>query len=181
MKKNLFLLICFLLFVLGCVRYSSKESKTIDTGSEEISSIPSSEAISSTASIHEHTFEDKQTYDEEYHYHKSTCGHDIVNDKEPHSFVSAVTNPTFEEEGYTTHVCRCGYSYVDSKTNKLEHNYSTTWSSDGQSHWHACIDAGYEHLKKDEAKHIFNINEDNPLEMKCVICKKKRGYKKSTP
>lgn len=175
MKKNVFLLIGFLPLLLGCGNSSSEESKTIDTGSEEISSTPSSEITSSTSSIHEHTFEDKWTYDEEYHYHKSTCGHDVVSDKEPHSFVSTITNPTFEKEGYTTHVCKCGYSYVDSKTNKLEHNYSSVWASDGRTHWHACTDTGYEHLKKDEAKHIFNINEDNPLEMECVICKKKGG------
>lgn len=180
MKKNVFLLIGFLPLLLGCGRSSSEESKTIDTGSEKISSTPSSitpssEVTSSTPSIHEHSFEDKWTYDEEYHYHKSTCGHDAVSDKGPHSFVSTVTDPTFEEEGYTTHACKCGYSYVDSKTPKLEHNYSLAWSSDGRTHWHACIDSGYEHLKKDEAKHIFNINEDNPLEMECVICKKKGG------
>ena len=37
-----------------------------------------------------------------------------------HDYVSVVTNPTTEAEGYTTHTCQnCGDSYVDSFTDKL--------------------------------------------------------------
>lgn len=35
------------------------------------------------------------------------------------------------------------------------HHYSNEWSYNGTSHWHACIDEGYEDLKKDEANHTF--------------------------
>ena len=40
-----------------------------------------------------------------------------------HVFESVVTDPTYTEQGYTTHTCTiCGYSYVDSYTDCLVHN-----------------------------------------------------------
>lgn len=41
-----------------------------------------------------------------------------------HRYTSTVTNPTCSAQGYTTHTCSCGSSYVDSYTNALGHNYS---------------------------------------------------------
>ncbi len=35
------------------------------------------------------------------------------------------------------------------------HRYSDKWSFDEQSHWHACLDAGCEDLKKDVGSHTF--------------------------
>ena len=40
-----------------------------------------------------------------------------------HSYTSAVTEPTCTAQGYTTHTCTCGDSYVDSYTNALGHSY----------------------------------------------------------
>ena len=43
-----------------------------------------------------------------------------------HSYVSVVTPPTCEEDGYTTHTCSvCGNSYTDSTVAKLGHNEVT--------------------------------------------------------
>ena len=40
-----------------------------------------------------------------------------------HSYTSVVTEPTCTAQGYTTHTCTCGDSYVDSYTNALGHSY----------------------------------------------------------
>ena len=122
-----------------------------------------SSCSNTTTSTHEHTYSSSYEYDDTYHWHPSTCGHDVVSDKEKHTFKEEVTDPTYEQGGYTTYTCStCGYSYVDDETNKLEHNYSSTWSHDEHSHWHACIDKGYEHLKKDESSHNFTSTITDP-------------------
>ena len=41
-----------------------------------------------------------------------------------HQYTDVVTPPTCEDEGYTTHTCRCGDSYVDSYKDKLDHSYT---------------------------------------------------------
>ena len=40
-----------------------------------------------------------------------------------HSYTSAVTEPTCTAQGYTTHTCTCGDSYVDSYTDALGHDF----------------------------------------------------------
>ena len=117
----------------------------------------------SSNTSHEHTFDDKREYNDTYHWHSSTCGHDVKANEERHNFTSTVTDPTYEEGGYTTYTCStCGYSYVDNETDKLEHNYSSSWSYDENYHWHACTDEGYEDLKKDESSHNFTSIVTDP-------------------
>ena len=133
-----------------------------DSAISNDSSISNSNDDTSTSS-HEHTFSRSYEYDDTYHWHPSTCGHNVVSEKEKHTFKEEVTDPTYENGGYTTYTCSiCGYSYVDNETSKLEHNYSSTWSYDEYSHWHACIDKGYEHLKKDESSHTFTTSITDP-------------------
>ena len=43
-----------------------------------------------------------------------------------HSYTEVVTAPTCEEDGYTTHTCACGHSYVDSYVPATGHDYSIT-------------------------------------------------------
>ena len=38
----------------------------------------------------------------------------------------------------------------------MVHHYESGWSHDESTHWHACTDSGYEHLKSGEASHTFN-------------------------
>ena len=117
----------------------------------------------SSTSTHTHEFASAWEHDETYHWHKSTCGHDVVGDKEEHTFKEQAVAATYEEEGYTLHTCTvCDYSYKDNETSKLTHNYSSTWSHDEVNHWHACTDEGYETLKKDEAEHTFKDVVTNP-------------------
>ena len=149
----------FLIFGMattGCSQTNPNSATSND------SSISNSNDDTST-STHEHTYSSSYEYDDTYHWHPSTCGHNVVSDKEKHTFKEEVTDPTYEQGGYTTYTCStCGYSYIDNETNKLEHNYSSTWSYDEYSHWHACTDKGYEHLKQDESNHTFTTSITDP-------------------
>ncbi len=137
--------------------------------SSNSSSVSSKE--SSIAPSHVHTFENEWSYDKTYHWRNSTCGHDEVGDKEKHRFVKTSTiDSTYESGGYSTYGCSiCHYSYNGDGTGKLEHLYSDEWSSDENSHWHACIDEGYKTLQKDTAEHIFVANEDGDG-ASCSVC-----------
>ncbi len=49
-----------------------------------------------------------------------------VDSLHTHQYNSVVTAPTCTAQGYTTHTCSCGSSYVDSYVNALGHNYVVT-------------------------------------------------------
>ena len=107
----------------------------------------------------EHNFATEWSHNTTQHWHACTDeGYsNLKKDTANHTFEEIVTNPTFEAQGYTTHRCTiCGYSYVDSYTNVLPHNYSAEWSHNASQHWHACTDEGYTDLKADEAAHVWN-------------------------
>lgn len=44
--------------------------------------------------------------------------------KHEHNYTTSVIEPTCTEQGYTTHTCSCGDGYIDSYTDKIEHNYN---------------------------------------------------------
>ena len=112
---------------------------------------------------HDHTYSSAYEYNETYHWHPSTCGHDVKGNEEEHTFTSVTIDSTNESGGYTTYTCSvCGYSYIDDETSQLEHNYSSKWSHDEDSHWHACIDEGYEHLRADEENHSYVTSVTDP-------------------
>ena len=157
-NKKLFKLLSTFIVTFSVLLTSCNSSQESNSGN---SSNNGGEGSSNTS--HEHTFDSKWEYNDTYHWHPSTCGHDVKGDKERHNFTSIVKDPTYEQGGYTTYTCfTCGYSYVDNETNKLEHNYSSTWSYDEYSHWHSCTDKGYEHLKKDESNHTFTTSITDP-------------------
>ncbi len=47
-----------------------------------------------------------------------------------HEYTSVTTAPTCTEQGFTTHTCSCGNSYVDGYVDALGHNWSETYYSD---------------------------------------------------
>ncbi len=107
----------------------------------------------------DHNYSDEWTYSTEKHWHACTdAGYsDLKKDVADHTFNHVVTEPTFETEGYTTHTCTvCGYSYVDDYKGIVPHSYSSAWSHDADTHWHACLDTGYSALKADESAHTWN-------------------------
>ncbi len=122
-----------------------------------------SSSSSSSSSAHTHTYSSSWSHDETYHWHASTCGDDAVSGKERHDYEVRVVDPTYEAAGYSEYACKtCGYSYTGDETGKLTHNYSSEWSRDGNSHWHACTDAGYENLKSDDAVHTYEDKVIDP-------------------
>ena len=64
--------------------------------------------------------------------------HKVTATFEAHSYTDTVTPPTCSAEGYTTHTCDCGYSYVDTPTKKLEH----TWGDGVVTKEPTCTDKG---------------------------------------
>ena len=49
-----------------------------------------------------------------------------------HSYTDTVTAPTCTEQGYTTHSCTCGHSYIDTYTNATDHKF-VTYVPDGNA------------------------------------------------
>ena len=49
-----------------------------------------------------------------------------------HSYTDTVTVPTCTEQGYTTHSCTCGDSYIDTYTNATDHKF-VTYIPDGNA------------------------------------------------
>lgn len=65
---------------------------------------------------HVHTFSSEWTSDETYHWHSATCGHDVVSDKDFHSWGEWVIDipATIEKDGTRHHVCgTCSYSHSE--------------------------------------------------------------------
>ncbi len=157
MKAKKLLLILFSAFAL-----TSCDLNKVSSSSPQ-SSPSDSSSSSSEPSAHEHTYSDEWKSDKDNHWHEATCGHNEISEKGPHRYEDTVTPSTYEGGGYTTHTCKdCGYSYKDSETPALEHKYATTWMYDEETHWHACIDEGYENLRKDEAKHSYSSVVTSP-------------------
>ena len=59
-----------------------------------------------------------------------------------HTYTTVVTAPTCEEDGYTTHTCACGYSYVDNIVKATGHSYTIT--VDGTYKAPTCTEDGKE-------------------------------------
>lgn len=141
----------------GCSAFNNEQSS-------EISESPSSSApiSSSKEEYHTHSFNDYWSRDNESHWHESTCEHDgekLRKDVAKHDYNITETAPTYQNEGVRTYRCKvCSYSYTE-QIPALVHQYSNDWSSDETGHYHACLDKGYESVKKDFAKHEYNVTE----------------------
>ena len=121
MKRRILSLIATLFLTLGVTL--SGCSNTITSSSSS-----SNTTTTTTTSNHEHTYSSSYEHDDTYHWHPSTCGHDVRSDEEKHTFTSTITDPTYEQGGYTTYTCpTCGYSYIDNETNSLP--ITITWKN----------------------------------------------------
>ena len=158
MQKKLGILILALtsLVVTSCgcsvKRPSSNSSDSRDEShpSVEPSTDPidpiSSDTPPDSGEQHIHTFnENTWSNDDQYHWHDSTCGHDVVKDKAAHEFGDwhIAKDPTPTEEGLKYHECMvCGYAAYESIPATGEqthvHEWSSEWSVDETYHWHAC-------------------------------------------
>ena len=138
----------------------------------------------SSSSMHQHLYSDSWSYDENTHWKESICEHVGLKDQQgTHNFIDIDSvEATYESDGYILRECSiCGYQ-VRVTIAKLEHNYSTFWSSDEEGHWHACSDKGYEDLRKDYSEHKFALSSSTPATYsspsktvyKCSVCNKQK-------
>ncbi len=127
---------------------------------------------------HQHTFSDSWSFNNQTHWHASTCEHSgIRKDEELHDFDVVETPATFEKEGKLVYTCKVCYYSETKITPVLTHNYSSSWESDRTSHWHTCSDKGYESVRKDLEDHSFvetitkpTFELDGLKEYTCSIC-----------
>jgi len=114
---------------------------------------------------HQHTFEDEWTADQNNHYYKSTCGHDVVDSLGSHTFGSG------EQEGENTYyTCTvCGYVKVEGPH---IHTYDDKWSKDDTHHWKEA-NCGHDAVDQ-RGEHNFDTgvaNSDNTeIVFTCQIC-----------
>ena len=111
---------------------------------------------------HTHTWSTEWSSDEDNHWHACTGeGCTAIADEALHTWDEGeVTTPaTYDAAGVRTYTCEvCGREREEAIA-QLEHTYATEWSHDGDNHWHACTDEGYEDLKDDVAAHTWNGGE----------------------
>lgn len=108
-----------------------------------------------------HNYSDEWSYNSLCHWHECTDEgfEGLKGDVEEHEIVQkSKVDPTYDTDGYTLWGCtKCEYTKKDDIP-KLKHHFDMDhWSSDEDSHWHACTDAGYESLRKDEDQHSYEL------------------------
>ena len=93
---------------------------------------------------HTHKFSDEWTSDAIYHWHVSTCGHAVIEDKLEHNFAewNVTKESTCTENGERKTTCTiCGYEKTE-KTDKAEHTYTNGICVCGLPKGFALIPAG---------------------------------------
>ena len=121
---------------------------------------------------HEHTYSTEWSKDATSHWHAATCEHTSeVSDKAAHTFGEGVVTKeaTETETGIKTYTCTvCKYEKTESiAVLPHTHKYSTDWTSDATSHWHAAT-CGHD-VKSDEAAHTFDEGVKT-----CSVCEYKK-------
>ncbi len=151
-----------------------------DAGDKEICSLCGYEKTLE----HVHTFSNLWEYDDNTHYHNSTCGHNVKSSEASHTLSNWITSkePTEEEFGERYKICVvCNYKITE-QINKLEHThtYESSWTYDNEKHYHNAT-CGHE-LIKDEENHELSdwtITKEATIDdfgercRECVIC----GYR----
>ncbi len=100
------------------------------TKTEEVEKLP-----------HTHKYADTWTYDEDYHWHAATCGHeDAYSDLAEHVWGEGeVTKvPTCDELGEKTFTCACGATKKEPVQKDINaHSFAETLTYDETHHWYA--------------------------------------------
>ena len=68
------------------------------------------------------------------------CIGTACKEEHTHSYTETVTSPTCTEQGFTTHTCSCGDSYVDTYVDELGHNFVDYVSNNDAT----CVENGTE-------------------------------------
>ena len=98
--------------------------------------------------------------DDEYHWHAClNDGCDSTDGKSQHSYGDAETvEASCETNGYIKTACTvCGYEKIEVLP-AYGHNLAAEWSTDGEYHWHACLNDGCDY-QGDKSAHAFDNAE----------------------
>ena len=128
-----------------------------EDGDEEITTI----VIPATG----HTYSEEWTFDDDYHWHAATCGHDEeVKDRAEHTWDSGeiTSEPTCTETGVKTYTCTVCDATKTETVSATGHTYSDQWSYDEDYHWHAAT-CGHNEETKDKAEHTL-------VDGICTVC-----------
>ena len=133
------------------------------------------------AMVNAHTYSDAWTKDETYHWHESTCGHDLISGKAEHSWDDGVetTVPSLTEDGVKTFTCTvCGLNRIETIPTEVDdHTFSESWTTDETYHWHAAT-CGHD-LVSEKGEHSWNdgvvtrdglLTEDWEVTFSCEVC-----------
>lgn len=120
-----------------------------------------------------HNYSSEWSKDNEKHWHACTDDgyEDLVSDEATHSFGdwTEKSPADFEHKKVEHRFCSvCEHEETREVGDVVPHNYSSEWSKDNNTHWHACTDEGYTDLKKDVAMHA-DTNADHI----CDVCEHK--------
>lgn len=103
---------------------------------------------------HTHSFEDKWSWDETTHYHKSACGHNVKQDEAKHKD---------ENNDGICDVCTYDYDHT--------HTYAEEWvAADAEGHWHAPT-CGHTVDGADKTPHADENNDGD-----CDVCGYNGGH-----
>ena len=107
-----------------------------------------------------HSFSNKWSKDETYHWRVSTCGHDVVTDKATHDWDDGTTllEATHTTDGQTKYTCTvCGATKIVILPSLVDaHEFSNEWVYDADYHWHEAT-CGHD-VVGGKAEHSFNNN-----------------------
>lgn len=112
----------------------------------------------------EHHYSEEYVYDNEYHYHQCIDeGYETLHtEPKVHRYNVETIAATYENEGLERRTCMdCGY-ISESSIPTLEHHYADEYVSDGEYHYHKCIDEGYESLHTEPKEHRYHIQRTEP-------------------
>ena len=97
----------------------------------------------------------------------TVCG-EILAEKLGHNYNAVVTAPTCTEQGYTTHTCVCGDSYVSDYTDKIPHKFTKYISdnnadctSDGTKYAFCDYNCGTKNRIIDEGSKLDHVDEND--------------------
>ncbi len=152
MKKNSFVIIVILciVYILFAFGACQKNEGTTSNG-QPSDNIQSGESHDNPQTQeHTHAFSALWSYDDDYHWHASTCGHSVIRDKSAHNWNGGeiTTTASCESDGIKIYTCLICLATMCEKISATGHSYS----SDGICS--ACGADRYENL-------ILELNSDN--------------------
>ena len=151
---------------------STGKDTSVSSGSTTTTGSSTSGSTSGSSSgSHSHRYSDEWSYDADYHWHASTCGHDVVSGKEAHTWNAGVVTKeaTETEKGEKTYTCTvCGYVKTEEipELNHVHHwtlvsEVEATCTTDGTKAYYVCSCGE----KAEDAEGVYAIEDDTALKL----------------